>query len=776
MRFRHISILFFVSMTYIPMANAQQAANPLPAASPSQPITLSPDQTSTAGEPLASFQAINASIDSVLMQYEQLTGKVLIKDSNLGANVLPITISVPRPVPKSELVRIIEASLLLNNIVLVPAQEPNTVKVININTGKNPRSEGVRLFEGLESLPDGEQVVSYYMPFEYISASEALTVFQTHILPRAYTSFVPINSAQAILITESTTVIRQLIALKELIDIPPVKVVSEFVPLVRADAERVAKTINELLDFQRKARSGGGPTPGVPAVQNAPAPQAAPGAGSTADAGLLSSQVEVIADTRTNRILLVGHPDTIPYFTTLIKQFDAAVAIAAPLEYHLRYVAAGEVLPVLQDVLTEEPTEQGQGVSGNQQQQQPSQQRSVNLGSSSSSNNNSNAYSPVTGTAGSVGAGEDLLQEPNELLGPQAVIVGRSRIISDAKDNKILVIGPPEAVRKVQTILDRLDRRPQQVYLSTVIGQLQLTKDFQFGVDFTQTFKKLSEHSGFASANLNSQGIVNSNGQVVAIPSSLNTATTLPGLSGLTIYGQLGDAVSYFVRALDSRSDFKILARPAVYTANNKRAVISSGERVPVPQSTLSNLTTGTTGGIINNSSSTAVAATVGYEDVELRLEVIPLINSNNEVTLKIAQINDTLGNNVNISGNQVPIVNSQRLTTTVTVPSGCTIVLGGLIKDQITKDANGIPYLMDIPYLGNLFKYTTNDRERDELLVFIQPTVVNDDVQTLRASLKEEQRTKVGADTYKLAHPGEPAEAAAPTPSKKPRGYTKEY
>ena len=137
------------------------------------------------------------------MQYEQLTGKVLIKDSNLSANTLPITISVPQPVPKSELVRLIEASLLLNNIVLVPAQEPNTVKVININTGKNPRSEGVRLFTGPESIPEGEQVISYYMPFKYISANEALTVFQTHILPRAYTSFVPINSAQVIFYLES---------------------------------------------------------------------------------------------------------------------------------------------------------------------------------------------------------------------------------------------------------------------------------------------------------------------------------------------------------------------------------------------------------------------------------------------------------------------------------------------------------------------------------------------------------------------------------------------
>jgi type II secretion system protein D len=749
------------------MANAQQAANP------SQPAIGSQGQTPTADEPLGSFQAVNASIDTVLMQYEQLTGKVLIRDSNLAANPVPITISVPQPVPKSELIRLIEAALLLNNIVIVPAQEPDTVKVININTGKNPRSEGVRLYSGVESLPEGEQVVSYYMPFNYIPASEALTVFQTHILPRAYTSFVPINSAQALLITESTTVIRQLIALQQLIDIPPVQTVSEFVPLVRADAQRVADTINKLLDLQRKGRET---APGAPAAQGAPVPRpTASGGEASSDAGLLSSHIQVIADTRTNRILVVGHPDAIPYFTTLIEQFDAAVGVVAPLEYHLRYISPGEVLPVLQDLLTEDQTanNQGQGVSANQNQQ--TQQRTVNLNPGSSSNSNAGGYSPVSGSAGSVGAGEDLLQEPNELLGPQSVIVGRSRIISDAKDNIILVIGPPESVRKVRTILDRLDQRPQQVYLSAVIAQMQLTKNFSFGVDFTQIFKKISGSSGAASSNLNTAGIINSAGQVIAQPALIESTSTVPNLSGLTIYGQIGDAISVFVKAIDDRSALKILARPAVYTANNKRAVISSGERVPVPESTLSNLTTGTTGGIINNSSSTAVAATVGYEDVELRLEVIPLINSNNEVTLKIAQINDTLGANVSISGDQVPIVNSQRLTTTVTVPSGATIVLGGLIQDKVTKDNNGIPYLMDVPYLGNLFKYQTNDRERIELLVFIQPTVVNDDTQTLRASLKEERRTKIGTDAYKLAHPDD-TPSAPPNSSKKRNGYTKEY
>src|SRR6516164_4402170 len=764
MHLRHFMLLLLLALT-VSETDAQQAQS-----------APSPKPTATE-EALSSFQAINATIDTILMQYEQLTGKILIKDSNLAANTLPITISVPQPVRKSELIRLIEASLLLNNIVLVPSQEPNTVKVININTGKNPRSEGVRLYTGPESIPDGEQVISYYMPFKYITANEALTVFQTHILPRAYTSFVPINSAQALLITESTTVIRQLVALQELIDVPPARIVSEFVPLLRADAERVANTINKLMEDQRKGRAGGEQANAVPGQ---PVPSTQPVAAAGGDAGTLSSQVQLVPDTRTNRILVVAKPQNISYFRTLIREFDAAVGVSEPLEYHLRYISAGAVLPVLQDLLAEDQTQATQAAPAAGQQAQP-QTRTVNLGGQrSSSASTAGGYSPVSSSAGSVGAGEDLLQEPNEQLGPQAVIVGRSRIISDAKDNKILVIGPPESVRKVRTILDKLDRRPQQVYLSTVIGELQLTNDFQFGVDWVQTFKKMSGHSGLASQNLNVAGISNAGNTapgtvLVGDPRRILSNGVFPALSGLAIYGTIGDAISYFIRALDQRSNLKILARPAVYTANNKRAVISSGQRVPVPQSTLSNLTTGTTGGIITNNSSTAVAATVGYEDVELRLEVIPLINSNNEVTLKVAQINDTLGSNVNISGNQVPIVNSQRITTTVTIPSGATIVLGGLIKDEVTKDNNGIPYLMDVPYLGNLFKYTTNNKERDELLVFIQPTVVNDDIQTLRASLKEEQRTKVGADTYELAHPSDYGGPSSQPPTRKKKGLSKD-
>jgi general secretion pathway protein D len=723
-----------------------------------QPMSQ-PNSSPNATDELVAYEASNAPITAVLQEYEKLTGKTLIEDSNLMANAVPLTISLPHPVKKSQLIRLIEAALLLNNYALIPGPGENTMKVINLSTGKNARSEGVRLYTSPEDMPIGEEIVSYYMPLNHISANEALTVFNTHVLPRAYTSFVPINSAQAVVITETTNVIRQLIVLKDLIDVPPAATSTEFVQLIRADAERVADTLSKLLD-------GGGGQQRTPTGQPGQNVVVANAPSSTVINGL---QAQLIADTRTNRILIVTRPQNMGTLRDLVLAFDQASVAAQPLEYKLRYLSAGEALPVLADLLSEE---QQQGAPSsqlqNQQQQQVGQNRAVNLGAgtrssatSSTSGLGGGGYNPVSGTAGSVGAGQDLLQEPNEQLGPQSVIVGKTRIISDAKDNKIIVIGPPESVQKVRILLDRLDRRPQQVYLSVVIGQLQLNNETDFGVDFTQTYKKISEQAGVASSNLSSTGtqagIFNSNGQIVIDPRQILNTGLVPGTQGLAIYGSITDAIRVFVRAIDQRSKFTILARPAIYTANNKRAVISSGQRVPIPGTTLSNVSTNVVG--VQNTA--AVQATIEYEDVELRLEVIPLINSNREVTLKVAQINDTLGNNVQIAGNTVPIVNSQRLTTTVTVPSAATVVLGGLINDQIKRNESGIPVVDQLPYLGNFFKFQTHTRQRSELLVFIQPTVVENNIETMRASLKEEKRTKVGSEMNSLANPEDYASPA---------------
>jgi type II secretory pathway component GspD/PulD (secretin) len=455
-----------------------------------------------------------------------------------------------------------------------------------------------------------------------------------------------------------------------------------------------------------------------------------------------------------------------------VEDFDKEVLLAKPLEYRLKYVPAGEVLPVLAQVLaeTQKEAEQVQSVGTQQNQQQPGQTRTVNLPSTTS------PYSSTTGAGPTGGQEENLLQEPNEPSGPQAVIVGKTRIISDSKDNKILVIGPPESIQRVRAILDRLDQRPQQVYLSTVIGQLTLTNELDFGVDWTQTFKKLGGGNGVASSNLNVAGIsglgsTSPGSSPLIDPRQILTTAAVPGLQGLAIYGSITDSLRVFIRALDARDHFTVLARPAVYTANNKLAIITSGQRIPYPGTTLSNVATTTT----TTPNTAAVAATVEFVDVSLRLEVIPLINSNREVTLKVAQTNDSESSTVNISGNQVPVINSQRLTTTVTIPSGATIVLGGLIQDNLDKSDSGIPYLSRIPYLGNLFKSHTQTHKRTELLIFIQPTIVSSDWQAVQQSSKEEARTQLGPPSLPLARPEAVPSPVAVPPAAKKRGYNKD-
>ena len=217
---------------------------------------------------------------------------------------------------------------------------------------------------------------------------------------------------------------------------------------------------------------------------------------------------------------------------------------------------------MLAQVLAETQKEAEQGQAGAQQYQpQAGQTRGVNLPSTTTS------YGAGAGTTG--GQAENLLQEPNEPTGPQAVIVGKTRIISDSKDNKILVIGPPESIQRVRAILEQLDQRPQQVYLSTVIGQLTLSNDLEFGVDWTSTFKKLGGGNGFAASNLNVAGISGlgstSPGSAPLIdPRQILSTAAIPGLQGLAIYGSISDSLRVFIRALDNRDNFTVLARPAI--------------------------------------------------------------------------------------------------------------------------------------------------------------------------------------------------------------------
>ena len=653
----------------------------------------------------------------------------------------PLSIVVPGEIPRSEAVRLIEASLLLNGYSFVPVDE-KTMKILG--PSKFPRAEGIPIYSTPYMLPANDQVVSYFMKLSYLSPQEAAQLFQTFVSPpKAYTSFTPVPNVQAVLITENVPIIQQLIALQSMVDVPPAQVMTEFITLKRADAEKVVEVLQTLLD-QRK--EGSTASPGQPGAPPAGAPQvdaqgqviqASVGGAGAAGAGqfesnLVIGETQFVADPRTNRILVVTRPINFPYIKQLIEQLDAPVPLDAVLERSLQFVAATDVLPVLQDLLSE-GEEGGTGTGG-----------TARAGDNTPTIDSGSNFGQGMGSDGATGGATsrpDRIKEPTADVAPESIIVGNTKLIADKSANSIIVIGPPDSRQKVAQLLDMLDVRPRQVYIAAVIGELSLTDEMEFGFNYFLRYKT-KDGTGVGGSLIN--GLPGTN---LFNPADLIKPTTLAGLfSGLTVYGTIADSLDYYVRALETTGKFKILSRPVVYTTNNKKAVISSGQRVPYTSSTLTS--TSITG--VGPNQSAGVTANITYLDVLLKLEVLPLINANRDVTLVIVQTNNNVLREEEFGGgNRAPVVGAQELTTTVTVPSGGTVVLGGLIVEKTDANDGGLPFLMRLPVLGYIFKQTTRAVERRELLVLLQPTVVENDAETAVASAEERYRTKLGDEVY---------------------------
>ncbi len=738
----------------VPAADQAEPLPPAPVTVDPQPPQPQPPQPPPAPpkpaqpEPTVRLTFPNTSVNEILSLYEVLTNKRLVRDSAL-AQGQPLTIVVPGEVPRSEAIRLIEASLLLNGYSFVPMDD-QTVKILNIGVqAKGPRSEGIPIYASPYMLPDSDQVVSYFMKLNYLAPQDAAQLFQTFVSPpKAFTTFTPVPNVQAVLITENVPVIRKLIALQAMVDVPPAQVITEFISLKRADAEKVAETLQTLLDQRAEGapkpggQPGQPPAPGQPAAdgQVTPASLGAAGGGQF-ESNLVIGETQIVADPRTNRILVVTRPINFPYLKALIEQLDAPVPLDAVLERPLQFVSATDILPVLTDMLTdsgEESTGGGAGGGTTAGSDSPT----INSGSNFGQNRSS---SSTSGTGGGSGLGTaDRIQEPDGSSAPESVTIGKTRLIADKSANSIIVMGPPDTRQKASQIIDMLDVRPRQVYIAAVIGELQLTDEMEFGFSYFIRNQTLNGNS-ITAALVNPLAGTN----IFTAPDLIGPQA-FSELSGLTVYGTIANTVDIYARALETTGKFKILSRPVVYTTNNKKAVISSGQEVPYTSSTLTS--TSLSGGAADQTA--GITANITYKEVLLKLEVLPLINANKDVTLVIVQTNNNiLGEQDFGGGNRAPIISAQELTTTVTVPSGSTVVLGGLIIERTEANDSGLPFIMRLPVIGQLFKQTNRSVQRQELLILLQPTVVDGAADLVRANSEEMQRSKLGSETYDQAN-----------------------
>lgn len=714
-----------------PQAAPPSVSGPPPAVPAAAKPAASPSQTSSTasdGGTGISVQFPNNPIGEVLYLYEELTGLKIIRDANAGTAT--VSIETTGELPKEQAIQYIEKSLLLNGYAFVPAGE-GMVKLLAFDA-KKPQGEGVPLITTALDLPETDAVVSHVVNLRYLTTEKAIEAIDQVIPRHSYGLITPVPNAKSLVITENSNTIRSILGLLEELDNKPAEVVQKSFQLERADAEEIATTLDEILSSDDE--NGGGSRANRPA--NNPALQpgqipgqavaaAQPGISVTTPSGQQSEEVppKIIAIPRTNKILVIAMPETMEVIEALITELDAPADLRNFVSRTLNYLGVDDALSIISDAIT-----RGQGdgsgnlLSGGTQagQNRTNTTNTTNQNNSFNNNNRSNSLtgglnSSLGGIGGGLGGGGFSSGSSGGSLtplrqggGPRSLVIGKTLLIADPIANSIFASGPPEHLRVLNEIMDELDQRPQQVMISVVIGQMSIDDSTGFSVETILRGSILNNDNGTLAGGLGSSAAAGLDPRTAVL-------ADLAAGSGLTFYGGLRQGLDVAISTLESKGDFQVLSRPTLFTMNNQAATISSGSSFPVATSTQSGLIGGN--GLISN---------VQYQPVELNLQIIPLINSSDELTLQVQQSNSERSGTTTISGNEYPTLTQQQLNTTVMVKNEATILLGGLIRKEESKSRSGVPILSSIPLLKYFTGSTQKTERRNELLVFIQPRIVS--------------------------------------------------
>ncbi|WP_309717162.1 secretin N-terminal domain-containing protein [Armatimonas sp.] len=292
-------------------------------------------------------------------------------------------------------------------------------------------------------------------------------------------------------------------------------------------------------------------------------------------------------------------------------------------------------------------------------------------------------------------------------------LTGQVTIIPDINTNSVIIVTSPQNRELLQQIVDQLDKIPEQVMIETVIVEASLDANNKLGVEWNFTQGKILGETGARGAGSSSFG-----GQA---------STTQPqGLRYTLTGGQYGA----FLQSLQTDSRFEVLSTPRIFTSNNATAEINISQSLPYVTSTQTN---GQGVQIFN----------YAFLDVGIILTVTPRITSNGFVTMDVTQ---TANDFVRYTDFNAPVVNQREAQTTVSVKDGETIVLGGIIKSSVSATTNKLPILGDVPILGKLFQSNTTTKSKTELLVFLTPRIVRDpeEARKLRDNTARQMQSKL--------------------------------
>jgi len=287
--------------------------------------------------------------------------------------------------------------------------------------------------------------------------------------------------------------------------------------------------------------------------------------------------------------------------------------------------------------------------------------------------------------------------------------------IADEDRNALIIMATPEQYKQIERVINKLDVSPNQVLVEASIIEVSLTDEFSFGLEWY--FRNSSGgKTGTAQLDLGAAGV----------------AAIVPGFSYSII--DSADRIAMALNALASDTKVRVISSPSLMVLDNKTATITVGDQVPIRTSeTVSQSTSG---------NAPVITSTIQFRDTGVSLEVTPRVNNTGKVIMDIHQEVSSV-NRTTTSSIDSPTINKREIKTSVAVPSGDTIVLGGLIQDDDQNSNSGLPGLKDMPMFSWLFGKESKSSSRTELLVLITPTAILDDSDAREATAELKRKMK---------------------------------
>jgi general secretion pathway protein D len=414
-------------------------------------------------------------------------------------------------------------------------------------------------------------------------------------------------------------------------------------------------------------------------------------------AGAEGAPAKVVADERTNSVLLTGERSARMRLKALILNMDTPMASGGDIQVrYLRYADAEKIADKLKGQATASAKAQGGPPTG-----QPA-----------AASGGSNVDASVT-------------------------------IWADVATNALVITAPPKIMKSLMGVIDKLDIRRAQVQVEAIIVEVDVNKSSNLGVQWL-LFGQGNSTVPAGVINLPGTGtsIVDLAAAALGFTQGTTTTTQVPGVVGtptissssvgtgatVAVGRVVNSGVSFaaLIQALRSDGSSNIISTPSLITMNNEEAEVKVTQEIPLITGSFSNTTQSVAG-------TSSPFQTIQREEVGTILKVTPHINEGNSVQLKIEQEDSAPGAKLTDSADIS--TNKRSIKTTVLIEDGGIIVLGGLMSDTVTESEDRVPGLGAIPLIGNLFKSRSGSRQKKNLVVFIRPRIMRDADTTENAS-----------------------------------------